>query len=87
MAAAGRSGRGVAPGHFTAQPAGRRHGGRPTDFATRLPGNPVRPMRAFSVRRSSVNSTQPATPAEAVSPATPQRGSMPSQRGSGTAQR
>ena len=44
-------------------------------------------MRAFSVRRSSSISTQPATPADAVSPAAPHRGAMPSHRGSGIANR
>ena len=39
--------------------------------ATRRTGTPVRPMRRFNVWRSSANSTHPATPADAVSPATP----------------
>src|ERR1700691_4156009 len=34
-------------------------------------------------RRNKANSTQPATPADAVNPATPQRGSIPIQSGSG----
>ena len=59
----------------------------PHSFAISGAATPVAPMRAFSVRRSSVNSTHPATPADAVSPAAPQCGSMPSQRGSGRAHR
>src|ERR1019366_3802302 len=45
------------------------------------------PIRFPSAFRSNRNSTQPLTPAEAVSPATPHFGSIPSRGGSGMAHR
>ena len=50
-------------------------------------GNTTAPMRAWRARRSKENSTHPASPAESVSPATPQLGSIPSNLGSGSANR
>ena len=50
---------------------GGRRAPTPTASRRRAPASPVRPMRAFSVARSSSISTQPAMPADAVSPAAP----------------
>ena len=56
---------------FTAHPRRPRLAAEPHSRTIRLTGSRSTPIRRFSVRRSSVNSTQPATPAEAVSPARP----------------
>jgi len=56
-------------------------------WITNPAASPVRPIRAFSLRRSISISTQPAMPAEAVSPAAPQIGGTPSERGKGMANR
>src|SRR5206468_2214283 len=50
-------------------------------FTTYSDGRLVCPMRAFSLRRRRSISTQPATPAEAVSPAAPHMGSIWSHAG------
>jgi hypothetical protein len=57
----------------------------PQSFATYPAGSPVAPIRTFSVRRSISISTQPANPADAVSPAAPHTLEIPSHRGRGIA--
>src|ERR1051325_439179 len=56
-------------------------------FAVYTTGKPVGPMRRFKVRLNKANSTQPETPADAVSPATPHFGSRPMSGGNGIAQK
>ena len=75
----------VAKGELDRPTGGRRERGGKPEFGDQGSGNPVRPMRRFNVRRRRANSTHPATPAEAVSPAMPQCASRPSQRGRGMA--